>query len=55
MHNYIILIVLGLLAYATYITAVCPCSKTLSCHLKQFFPAVGIASYLVYAENYGRR
>lgn len=40
-----------LLAYATYLTAVCPCRKTLSCHLKQYFLSVGGATLLILAEN----
>ena len=42
----------ALMAYATYITVVCPCRKTLSCHLNEFFGAVGAASLLVVYENY---
>jgi len=45
------LAVTGLLAYATYITAVCPCRKTLSCHLPSFFLSVGGATVLVAYEN----
>lgn len=44
-------IVSGLLAYATYITVICPCEKTLSCHLKHYFLSVGVASALVAREN----
>ena len=44
-------VVTALLAYATYITAVCPCTKTLSCHLPHFYGAVGAAALLVAAEN----
>ena len=40
-----------LLAYATYITAVCPCEKTLSCHLSHFFLSVGGATALIVYEN----
>ena len=39
------------MAYATYITVVCPCDKTLSCHLKHFFLSVGTAVFLVAREN----
>jgi hypothetical protein len=45
------IVVTGLLAYATYITAVCPCPKTNSCHKKQFFLSVGVAAGLVAYEN----
>lgn len=40
-----------LLGYATYLTAICPCDKTLSCHLKHYFLSVGGATYLILAEN----
>ena len=33
--------------YAAYITAVCSCAKTLSCHLRQFYGAVGVDVPLV--------
>jgi hypothetical protein len=45
-------IVAGLLTYATYITVICPCVKTLSCHQKHFFLSVGGAAALVAFENY---
>lgn len=45
-------LVTALLAYATYITAKCPCRKTLSCHLPQFYGSVGLATFLVLSENY---
>lgn len=45
------LAVTGLLGYATYITAKCPCTKTLSCHLPHFFYSVGAAVALVTWEN----
>ena len=45
-------LVIGLLGYATYITAICPCPKTLSCHQKHFFLSVGGAAALVAYENY---
>ena len=41
----------GLMAYATYITVVCPCDKTLSCHLPHFFGSIFLASMLVAKEN----
>ena len=44
-------IVSALMAYATYITVVCPCKKTLSCHLPHFFGAVGLSALLVAREN----
>lgn len=40
-----------LLAYATYLAYYCPCDKTLSCHLPEFFSAVGVATALVVLEN----
>lgn len=46
-------IVTALLAYATYLTAKCPCKRTLSCHLGEFSGAVGAATFLVLLENYG--
>ena len=44
-------VVASLLAYATYITATCPCSKTLSCHLPHIYLSAGGALALVYYEN----
>jgi hypothetical protein len=44
-------IVAALMVYATYITLICPCNKTLSCHLKEFFLSVGAAVVLVLREN----
>jgi hypothetical protein len=43
--------VTALLLYATYVTAKCPCAKTLSGHLRQFYGAVGLAVALVAYEN----
>ena len=40
-----------LLAYATWLTAVCPCRKTLSCHMTPFLASVGGAVGLVLIEN----
>ena len=40
-----------LMGYATVIALKCPCKRTLSCHLKEFFLAVGAASALVVWEN----
>ena len=46
-------LVTALMAYGTYIVVVCPCNKTLSCHMPHFFGSVGAASFLVWYENYG--
>lgn len=43
--------VTGLLLYATYITAICPCHRTLSCHKEHFFLSVGGATAMVVYEN----
>ncbi len=40
-----------LMAYATYLAAICPCKRTLACHLKAFFLATGCATALVVHEN----
>ena len=40
-----------LMAYGTYLAFVCPCRRTLSCHLGQFYASVGLASFLVAIEN----
>ena len=40
-----------LMAYATWLTWKCPCKRTLSCHLKEFFLSVGSATALVAYEN----
>ena len=45
------LVVTGLLAYATFITAVCPCRKLLSCHLGEFFVSTLLAQALVIYYN----
>jgi hypothetical protein len=47
-------IVSVLMGYATYLVVVCPCEKTLSCHMQPFFLSVGAASALVLLENNGR-
>lgn len=39
------------LAYATYLTAVCPCNKLLSCHRTEFITSVGVALGLYYLDN----
>ena len=44
-------VVTVLMAYATYLAAVCPCPRTLSCHLKPFYASIGAASFLVAIEN----
>jgi hypothetical protein len=43
--------VTGLLLYAAYVTAVCPCARTLSCHQREFYGVVGLAVALVVYEN----
>lgn len=45
-------VVLAALAYATAITALCPCRATLSCHLPHYFISVGLATSLVAYENF---
>ena len=40
-----------LLAYATYITFHCPCTRTVSCHLRHYFLSVGVASAIVAHDN----
>ena len=40
-----------LLAYATYITFNCPCTRTVSCHLRHYFLSVGVASAIVAHDN----
>jgi len=44
-------IVSALLAFALYTTVKCPCAKTLSCHLPEFYGSVGAAAVLVFLEN----
>ena len=44
-------LVSALMAYATYVAVKCPCPRTLSCHLGEFYGAVGLASFLVAYEN----
>ena len=44
-------VVTALMAYATYVTLKCPCPKTLSCHLPEFYGSVGLATFLVLREN----
>ena len=39
------------MAYGTYLALVCPCTRTLSCHLVSFYATVGLASFLVAIEN----
>ena len=46
-------IVSVIIAYALYITVKCPCERTLSCHLPDFFGSLGLASFLVIWENGG--
>ena len=45
-------LVVPLMVYATWLAVKCPCPRTLSCHLPDFFGAVGIAAGLVAYENY---
>ena len=40
-----------LLTYASYLAWVCPCEKTLSCHLNEFYGATLLAVALVGLEN----
>ena len=40
-----------LLAYATYITATCPCRKINGCHYNHYFLSVGLASLLILKSN----
>ena len=42
-----------LLAYATYITATCPCRKINGCHYNEYFLSVGLASLLILKSNGG--
>ena len=37
--------------YATYLTYKCPCPKTLSCHLNEFFLLTFMSQTLVAYEN----
>jgi len=39
------------MGYATYLATKCPCRKTLSCHMSEFFLSVGAAVGLVLLEN----
>jgi hypothetical protein len=41
----------ALMAYATWLAWQCPCEKTLSCHMKEFFLTVGTAVALIVNEN----
>ena len=45
------MIVTGLIGYATFITAVCPCRKLLSCHLDNFFVSTLLAQAIVLYYN----
>ena len=40
-----------LLAYATYITVICPCRKLCSCHIPHYFGSVGLATAIILIEN----
>jgi len=44
-------VVTVLLLYASYVAYSCPCPKTLSCHLPQFYGAVCASLVLVFVEN----
>lgn len=44
-------LVTAICAYAAYLSANCPCERTLSCHLKDFYGCLGLASFLVAWEN----
>jgi len=44
-------VVTALMAYATWLSYKCPCKRTLSCHLNEFFLTVGVATSLVAYEN----
>ena len=44
-------VVASLLAYAAVIAYRCPCRKTISCHLKPFFGAVGAAVAITVYDN----
>ena len=41
----------GLLVYAAYMTAVCPCRKLMGCHKKEFYLSVAAAVAIVAREN----
>ena len=45
------LLATGLLAYATIITAKCPCTKVNGCHKKEFFLSTGAAIAAIAYEN----
>ena len=45
------LAVASLTTYAAYITWKCPCSKTLSCHLNEFFLSLSAAAVITLACN----
>ena len=41
----------ALLAYATYVTATCPCPKLNSCHKPHFYLSVTLAAAIVTYSN----
>ena len=43
--------VTALTAYAAWLAYKCPCRKMLSCHLAEYFAALGVATALVLWEN----
>ena len=44
-------LVIALTGYAFYLAVYCPCRRTMSCHLPQFYSATGLALLLVAWEN----
>lgn len=45
---FIQIVTVGALSYALYTAVTCPCEVYLSCHIKQFYSAVGVASVAAY-------
>ena len=43
--------VIMLTGYAFYLAVYCPCVRTMSCHLPQFYSSMGLALLLVAWEN----
>ena len=41
----------ALMAYATYVVAVCPCKKLISCHKTDFYGSVIAAVAIIASEN----
>jgi hypothetical protein len=44
-------LVIMLTGYAFYLAVYCPCVRTMSCHLPQFYSSMGLALLLVAWEN----